>query len=60
MPANLVPTVGGNVNYVALRDAATDGPPLCGATGRQDNRGYEGLAISPGRQDACMPCSRIR
>jgi hypothetical protein len=50
VPANLAPTVGDTVNYVALRDAcsATVLPPLCGANGgRQDNRGYEGLAISP-------------
>ncbi len=53
VPDNLVPKVDGNVNYVALRDACTTPPvpplpPLCGANaGRQDNRGYEGLAISP-------------
>ena len=38
------------MNYVALRDAcgAAVPVPLCGANGgRQDNRGYEGLAISP-------------
>lgn len=52
VPANLVPKAGGNVNYVALRDACPNPNvpfnPLCGANeGRQDNRGYEGLAISP-------------
>jgi hypothetical protein len=52
VPALLVPKAGGNVNYVALRDACPNPNvpfnPLCGATeGRQDNRGYEGLAISP-------------
>jgi hypothetical protein len=49
-PGNLVPRVGGNENYVALRDACGGSVPvlLCGATeGRQDNRGYEGLAVSP-------------
>ncbi|MEQ1911430.1 MAG: esterase-like activity of phytase family protein [Vicinamibacterales bacterium] len=39
-PANLIPKVGATVNYNATRDD--------GATaGRQDNRGFEGLAISP-------------
>jgi len=39
-PANLVPKVGAAVNYVADRAG--------GATaGRQDNRGFEGLAITP-------------
>jgi hypothetical protein len=53
VPANLIPKAGGEVNYIALRDACgTEGappqPPTCGANGgRQDNRGYEGLAISP-------------
>ncbi len=53
VPANLVPMANGSVNYVALRDScgtmgAPPQPPLCGANaGRQDNRGYEGLAISP-------------
>jgi hypothetical protein len=39
-PANLVPKVGTTVNYVATRDEGLN-------RGRQDNRGYEGLAISP-------------
>jgi len=50
VPENLVPFVGSTVNYVALRDACgADVPvPLCGANGgRQDNRGFEGLAVSP-------------
>ncbi len=53
VPANLVPFVGSTVNYVALRDAcgamgAPPQPPLCAADGgRQDNRGYEGLAVAP-------------
>jgi hypothetical protein len=52
VPENLVPFVNSTVNYVALRDACGDAasplPPLCGANGgRQDNRGYEGLAVSP-------------
>jgi hypothetical protein len=50
VPANLVPKVDGSVNYVALRDACGGEVPvpLCGANfGRQDNRGYEGLAVSP-------------
>ena len=39
-PENLVPRAGTSVNYVADRDG--------GATaGRQDNRGFEGLAITP-------------
>jgi hypothetical protein len=49
-PINLIPRAGGAVNYVALRDACGGSVPvpLCGANeGRQDNRGYEGLAISP-------------
>jgi hypothetical protein len=40
VPANLIPMVGATVNYVATRDDGANG-------GRQDNRGYEGLAISP-------------
>jgi hypothetical protein len=40
VPANLIPKVNGIPNYVATRD---DGANF----GRQDNRGYEGLAISP-------------
>lgn len=52
VPSLLVPKAGGNVNYVALRDACPNPNvpfnPLCGGNeGRQDNRGYEGLAISP-------------
>jgi hypothetical protein len=52
VPENLVPFVGATVNYVALRDVCGDPasplPPLCGGNGgRQDNRGYEGLAVSP-------------
>src|SRR5688572_6839576 len=50
VPENLVPFVGTTVNYVALRDACGGEVPvpLCGANGgRQDNRGYEGLAVSP-------------
>jgi len=38
-PANLVPKVGAAVDYVADRATAT--------AGRQDNRGFEGLAITP-------------
>lgn len=40
VPANLIPKVGLNVDYVATRDDGANG-------GRQDNRGYEGLAITP-------------
>jgi hypothetical protein len=50
VPENLVPFVGTTVNYVASRDACGGEVPvpLCGANGgRQDNRGYEGLAVSP-------------
>jgi hypothetical protein len=39
-PANLVPRVGATVDYVATRDAGL-------SLGRQDNRGFEGLAVSP-------------
>jgi len=49
-PLNLIPRVNGATNFVALRDACGGSVPvpLCGANeGRQDNRGYEGLAVSP-------------
>lgn len=39
-PANLIPQVNGSTNYVADRDTGLNG-------GRQDNRGFEGLAITP-------------
>lgn len=39
-PANLLPRVGTALNYVADRAAG-------GNAGRQDNRGFEGLAITP-------------
>jgi hypothetical protein len=39
-PVNLVPKVGGTVNYVTDRDGGLN-------AGRQDNRGFEGLAITP-------------
>jgi hypothetical protein len=38
-PANLVPKIGSASNYVADRDGLD--------AGRQDNRGFEGLAITP-------------
>jgi hypothetical protein len=50
IPENLIPKVGLLVNYVALREtcSATAPPPFCGLNaGRQDNRGFEGLAITP-------------
>ncbi len=39
-PANLVPKVSGAVDYVAGRGDGLN-------AGRQDNRGYEGLAVTP-------------
>lgn len=39
-PTNLVPKVGPAVNYVTDRDGGLN-------AGRQDNRGYEGLAVTP-------------
>jgi hypothetical protein len=39
-PANLVPKVDSDVNYVADRGAGLN-------AGRQDNRGFEGLAVTP-------------
>ena len=41
VPPNLVPMPLGVLDYVAGRDGGSSG------SGRQDNRGYEGLAISP-------------
>ena len=40
-PAELVPRPAGVLDYVAGRDSAASG------LGRQDNRGFEGVAISP-------------
>lgn len=39
-PANVIPKVGATVDYNATRD-------LGASAGRQDNRGFEGLAITP-------------
>ena len=39
-PANLLPKVGTAVNYVTDRDGGLN-------AGRQDNRGYEGIAVTP-------------
>jgi hypothetical protein len=50
IPENLIPKIDGVVNFVAIRDACAAPllPPLCGLNGgRQDNRGFEGLAMSP-------------
>jgi hypothetical protein len=44
-PPELVPQQNGSPNYVAIRDDCAAPNPPC--TGRQDNRGFEGLAISP-------------
>lgn len=41
VPAELVPRPTGSVDYVAVRDGGASG------AGRQDNRGYEGIAITP-------------
>lgn len=49
-PDNLIPRANGALNYVAIRDACTTTllPPACGLNdGRQDNRGFEGIAITP-------------
>lgn len=43
-PANLVPRLNGTASYVAVRDDCA-APNTC--LGRQDNRGFEGLAIGP-------------
>jgi len=40
-PAELLPKPAGTLDYVGARDGGASG------TGRQDNRGFEGLAISP-------------
>jgi hypothetical protein len=40
-PEVLLPRPAGTLDYVAGRDSSTSG------SGRQDNRGYEGLAVSP-------------
>jgi hypothetical protein len=41
VPLELTPKPAGAVDYVAVRDGSASG------SGRQDNRGYEGVAISP-------------
>jgi hypothetical protein len=47
VPANLIPKPGGiNIDYVSGRNPDPPGGQQSGL-GRQDNRGYEGLAISP-------------
>jgi hypothetical protein len=47
LPVELLPKKDGALNYVAIRDDCVAPNPLCTLTGRQDNRGFEGLAISP-------------
>jgi hypothetical protein len=47
IPVELLPKKDGALNYVAIRDDCVAPNPLCTLTGRQDNRGFEGLAISP-------------
>ncbi|MEG3438209.1 esterase-like activity of phytase family protein [Pannus brasiliensis CCIBt3594] len=42
IPDNILPRAGANLDYVATR---TSTPAL--TTGRQDNRGFEGLAMTP-------------
>lgn len=46
VPTNLIPKVGSNTNYTALPVPANSGDPTLTA-GRELNRGFEGLAISP-------------
>jgi hypothetical protein len=46
VPSNLVPTAGNTINYGAVPVPANVGDPALTA-GRELNRGYEGLAISP-------------
>lgn len=41
VPAELMPKPAGALDYLAVRDGGASG------SGRQDNRGYEGVAISP-------------
>lgn len=45
VPANLIPKVGTTVNYVATPGTGASPSPL--TSGREPNRGFEGLAISP-------------
>ncbi len=51
VPANLVPQTSAGQNYTALPVPAAPGDPTLIA-GREPNRGYEGLAISPDGQYA--------
>src|SRR4029453_12710541 len=47
IPVELLPKKDGALNYVAIRDDCVAPNPLCTLTGRQDNRGFRGLAFSP-------------
>ena len=48
------------MNYVAIRDDCVAPNPLCTLTGRQDNRGFEGLARFRPTAASSTPCCRIR
>lgn len=46
-PANLVPRLNGAPDYTVVRDDCSSSAASPNCSGRQDNRGFEGLAITP-------------